>query len=91
MEEETFSIDMGTFEQVLEIPYILRFLDIDGEGFIDTPLFIFLPKGRNVVLNSWYSFYIELGASSIGVHSTLRGGYLVYLPLLSYERDLFLT
>lgn len=82
LDEALFRIDMGTLEKVLEIPYILRFLPIDGRGFIDKNLVMFLPKGRNIFLHSWSSFYINLGASSIGVHSTLRGGYLVYLHLL---------
>ena len=50
LEEEHFSIHMGTLEKFLEIPYILRFLPTDGRGFIGTPLVLFLPKGRNVVL-----------------------------------------
>ena len=92
MEETLFYIDMGTLEKVLEIPYILRFLLIDGRHFISTRLVFFLPKGRNVVLDSWHSFYIDPEASSIGVHSTLRGVYLVYLPLLlSYGGNIFLT
>ena len=75
LEETHFSIDMVTLEQVLEISYILRFLPTNGRGFNGTPLVIFLPKGRNVVLHSWRSLYIKPCTSTIGVHSTLRGGY----------------
>ena len=65
LEEALFSIHMGILEQVSEIPYILRFLPTDGGGFIDTPLVLFLLKGRNVVLHSWSSFYINPGEYSM--------------------------
>lgn len=100
LEGVSFSIDMGTFEQFSEIPFIMSFLHTsslhDWRDFMDTPLVLFLPKGRNVVRRSWSSFFIHR-ASIIGADSPLRGGHSLTSLLLSYGGDfsshgvLFLT
>ena len=82
LEEAPFGIDMRILEHASQISYILRILPTHGRGFIDTPLVLFLSKGKNVVLHSLNRFYIKLGSFSIGVYSTLRAGYLVNLSLL---------
>ncbi|GLJ09904.1 hypothetical protein SUGI_0118020 [Cryptomeria japonica] len=94
LEGVSFSIDMGTLEQFSEIPFIMSFLHTsslhDWGDFMDTPLVLFLPKGRNVVRRSWSSFFIHR-ASIIGADSSLREDHsLTSLPL-SYGGDFFLT
>ena len=82
LEGETIGIDIGTLEQVSEIPYIIE-IHSPYRGcifFVPSPLF--LPKGRNIIQWSWISFYI--GAFLTGWRTTFRGGGLPCLSSSSH-------
>ena len=94
LEGATISIDTRTVEQFSETPFIFRILSTHWGKISYVPMTLFLPKGRNIIQQSWIIFCIHLGAAITNGNSTLRGIHLVssllLLLLLSYGGDLFL-
>ena len=58
LEGATINIDTGTIEQVSETPFIFEILSTHRGSISPIPLPLFLPKGRNIIQQSWINFYI---------------------------------
>ena len=80
LREVLHSSFIGIIEQVLETTLIHGILSTHSRSISFVPLALFLPNGRNTILQSWISFFIKALTS---IHSSLGGrAYLFSLPLL---------
>ena len=75
--------------QFPQISYLLRILPTSWGVFSTTPMTPPLPTRRNIIQFSSWNFFSHQGASFMGVHSSLRGGYIASLPISSYKDDSF--
>ena len=92
MEDDSFTLEetYQSLEIVFQFPqtsYLLRILPTSWGAFSTAPIAPLLPTRRNIIQFSLCNFFSHQGASFMGVHSSLRGGYIASLPISSYKDD----